>query len=37
MNKTITIALLILVACLTAGQSFSQLQKVKTKPDQYDA
>ena len=37
MNKKITIALLILVACLTAGQSFSQLQKIKTKPGQYRA
>ena len=37
MIKKITIALLILIACLTAGQSFSQLQKIKTKPDQYRA
>ena len=37
MNKKITITLLSLIACLTAVQSFSQLQKIKTKPQQYRA
>ena len=37
MNKKITIALLILIACSTARQSFSQLQRIKTKQDQYRA
>jgi hypothetical protein len=37
MIKKITIALLILIACSTPGQSFSQLQTIKIKPGQYDS